>query len=1303
MQFNEGRTLGPSCVGENDDMADTSVLLGQLAEEFTAGVRAGRLPDVEDYARRHPELAERIRALFPTLLFLEGVAGGPSADPGRTAAHRFGRAQLEAGQAFGPYRIERELGRGGMGVVYEAVHQALGKRVALKVLPLLADQGASQLERFLREAQTAAGLHHTNIVPVFDIGQADGLPYYAMQLIPGRGLDQVLADRRDLGAADWFRQVAGFGVQAAEGLAYAHQRGVIHRDIKPSNLLLDEQGVVWITDFGLARRADDAALTQSGALVGTPRYMSPEQAQAARRPVDHRTDVYSLGATLYELVTRRAPFSGDTPVDVLLQVIEREPVAPRRLDRSIPRDLETVVLKAMAKRPQDRYQTAAALADDLQRWLKTEPIQARRIGPVGRTVRWCRRNPALAAVTATAAAVILGLSGYYYASLLDENEQTRAALGRETQALTSKQQALAKEQQARHEAERARDQAEGAREQARDHLLHSLYERVKTQWFSQQPGRRWQSLELLRQAELLRKRKRAAAAREGPLVQLPSWADLRSEAVKALLWLDSRVVREINPDLAFCPWALSPDGRWAAAVFQEKIGDGRPMIRLFDTDDGREQHRWVLLNDDLKKVVSTAAALSPDGKVLATSGGHAENPPQVKLWEVASGKHLATLPWPVSPVPKGKPAPAPANGRWPLESLAFSPDGRFLAGHAVDPVDGTLRLETFLWDLQKGGRPPRSLRADLAQPGVRPAFNRTGALLACQTGDRKMTLWDLAKDTPAREIELHATVRGGPTFSADDRYLAVPAGTTEDGPGLLIFYDLARNAEPAFSWQVGTGAGLTTAVAAFSPDGKRLALADVQGGLTLYGVSPASTLVTMRKGLQQAVPGQQLFWRPEGRLLSVRYPAALKAWEIVKETPYSAMGPGTHRPWPRALALLASVPGQGVPAVLPWGGLAVTHRADWPAPPGAVSGFAFSPDGRWLAITSDENVHLVRRATGEIEHVFRCLASDLLFRPDSRQLAAFGVDTVRVWDVATGKEVGGLGPREFSREKYQAAMLARTQGMVRPGAPVAEGVFPHVGFSPDGRALALKVGVASGLWNAVTGKEEYRLWSQPELTYLSPRGHVFVPATTFLGVAPPPLLLTPLPGFGPLPEFTLVPPPASGMLDGIMTASPDGSWLATNVEDQISFRMNRTIDLFGAAVKPRVVLWRLARQKVRAIPLPGQPPPAPPREIEYSVVLKQHELRLTARALAHAFSPDNRFLAMAFADGSVQVWHVGRGEELFRWTPHTPPIGRANLAFSPDNTTLAGCDGRQSFVWALDLPRLRRELAEVGFDWETGP
>lgn len=492
-------------------------LIAKLAEEYTRELRAGNAKDIEEYARKYPQAAERIRELFPTLMLLEGMAGTGDT----TSAEPVYPSALTAGSTFGQYRITREIGRGGMGIVYEAVHVLLEKQVALKVLMLNSLTNASSLERFFREARMAASLHHTNIVPVFDVGQIAGMPYYAMHYVDGRGLDAVMramqlspaeasADvssqksqsetvsaieapsapsarsRKKKDRSDWrfvdpsarvraglpariddyFRWVANIGIQAAQGLAHAHERKVIHRDIKPSNLLIDKQGVLWIADFGLARRIEDPAVTQSGALIGTPRYMSPEQAEAAKRPVDHRSDIYSLGVTLYELLTFRPVFEGKTPHDVISQILTREPVAPRRLNDEIPTDLSTIVMKAMAKRPEDRYQSASQLAEDLGRWIRMEPVKARRIGLIGRIIRWCRRNPRLSLVTAIAATIILVLSGIYYASLLKENANTRLALQRETAARSQAQAALGIAENERKRAEELQQEAESAREQA---------------------------------------------------------------------------------------------------------------------------------------------------------------------------------------------------------------------------------------------------------------------------------------------------------------------------------------------------------------------------------------------------------------------------------------------------------------------------------------------------------------------------------------------------------------------------------------------------------------------------------------------------------------------------------------------------------------------------------------------------------------------------------------------------------------------------------------------------------------------
>ncbi|HEY8506680.1 MAG TPA: serine/threonine-protein kinase, partial [Gemmataceae bacterium] len=450
-------------------MPDDSELLSRLAEEYLSRARSGPPPDVEEFAARHPRLAGRLRELLPKLLDPTVTVAGEEPPPPRPPA-----PGLTPGTVFGAYRVRRKVGEGGMGVVYEADHLTLDRRVALKVLPAGVLRGGDRLERFLREARTAAGLHHTNIVPIFEVGEVEGTPYFAMQFIDGRGLDQFppgavpLPDPQRTaefrpGAptppppppagsslrGDRYRFVAKVGAQAADALAYAHRRGVVHRDIKPSNLLLDDSGTVWVADFGLARRADDVTLTRSGMLIGTPRYMSPEQADLGGKPVDHRTDVYSLGVTLYELLTGRPPFDGRSSNELLIRILHGEPVPPSRIDPAVPRDLETVILKAMAKRPEDRYPGAEELAADFRRFLNREPVRARRIGPLGRAWRWALRSPAVAGLLA---AVVLSLAGGTAAATLLALE----ARDRQRIAERFAKQAAANETRALEEAGRAR-------------------------------------------------------------------------------------------------------------------------------------------------------------------------------------------------------------------------------------------------------------------------------------------------------------------------------------------------------------------------------------------------------------------------------------------------------------------------------------------------------------------------------------------------------------------------------------------------------------------------------------------------------------------------------------------------------------------------------------------------------------------------------------------------------------------------------------------------------------------------------
>jgi tetratricopeptide (TPR) repeat protein/predicted Ser/Thr protein kinase len=396
----------PPTVAGSDSGCD---VFDRLAEEFAERCRRGESPSIGEYEARHPEVAEAIRTLLPTVALMEQLKRwSPPA--------RGGEPARPVPERLGEFRVLRELGRGGMGVVYEAVQESLGRHVALKVLPhVLLD--ARRLHRFRREAQAVARLHHTNIVPIFGVGEHEGLPYYVMPYIRGSGLDLLLETWRRDGAPrgeDRWRRAARVGVQAAEALQYAHEQGVLHRDIKPANLLIDEHQAVWVTDFGLAKLAGRDDLTASGDVIGTLRYLAPE---ALGGQTDGRGDVYSLGMTLYELLTLNLPFGPLSPSELLRRVGEEQPTRPRKLDPAIPRDLETIVLKAIAREPGHRYPTAGALADDLTCFLEDRPIRARRATPLERIGRWGRRNRASAALTAAALgslllAAIVGWAGY---------------------------------------------------------------------------------------------------------------------------------------------------------------------------------------------------------------------------------------------------------------------------------------------------------------------------------------------------------------------------------------------------------------------------------------------------------------------------------------------------------------------------------------------------------------------------------------------------------------------------------------------------------------------------------------------------------------------------------------------------------------------------------------------------------------------------------------------------------------------------------------------------------------------------
>jgi eukaryotic-like serine/threonine-protein kinase len=447
------------------DITSVEALVGQVADEYTQRLERGERPSIEEYVEKYPDIAHLLRDVLPALGMLRRAA----------VAKALADDDPNLAEPLGDFRLVREIGRGGMGIVYQARQLSLDRTVAVKVLPFAAALDPRRLQRFKKEALAAASLHHPHIVPVYFVGCERGVHFYAMQYIEGLSLAAIIAVLRrgagsgpaeqertvayssPAGAApaaetdnsalaaltvdgstrspEYFHRVARLGLEAARGLEHAHQEVVWHRDIKPANLLVDNGGSLWIADFGLAQMRSDTQLTMSGELVGTLRYMSPEQALAKRVPVDQRTDVYSLGATLYELLTLEPVFNGKDRQELLHQIAFDDPRPPKRLNRHIPLDLETIVLTALAKAPAHRYPSAKEMAEDLNRFLNDQPIKARPEGLARWLWRKSRRyaTPIMLALTATLTSVLLVLLLLHVNKPSPEEEENR----RQQEALTA--------------------------------------------------------------------------------------------------------------------------------------------------------------------------------------------------------------------------------------------------------------------------------------------------------------------------------------------------------------------------------------------------------------------------------------------------------------------------------------------------------------------------------------------------------------------------------------------------------------------------------------------------------------------------------------------------------------------------------------------------------------------------------------------------------------------------------------------------------------------------------------------------
>lgn len=548
----------------------------QLADEFIDRFRRGENPDIGEYEARYPELAERVRSTFPALLMLEQLAPQDDEILGEPSGALATLADEGVLDDFGDYHIEKEIGRGGMGIVYRAQEKSLGRRVALKIMPQHAMKDPTLRKRFLREARSAARLHHTSIVPVFEMGEQSGRQFYAMQFIHGVSLTDILdelkqqraenggelpaavsgsktnfpeaaatkdvraadvktspdklrrsgstaaskrrepvdtvaggndtnsdfeiaasvklVEEKQLGEADtatlrflgqaptdtgaaatqqqqsaatfsgeYWEKIARIGIRVAEALHYAHDKGVIHRDIKPSNILLDVHGGSWITDFGLAKARGDVDLTRPGDIVGTLRFMPPERIKGK---LDHRSDIYSLGLTLYEMLALRSAFDETEGARLAHCITNDDPHPLRSLNPAVPADLATIIHKAIARDPDDRFQDAGELAADLRRLLDDEPIRSRKVGTAERLWRWCRRNPLISGTWAGALGVILVITALAFSSVNQARVKAEGAEAETKVALHEKSELLVQANVAKEQANAAKESEAVARKLA---------------------------------------------------------------------------------------------------------------------------------------------------------------------------------------------------------------------------------------------------------------------------------------------------------------------------------------------------------------------------------------------------------------------------------------------------------------------------------------------------------------------------------------------------------------------------------------------------------------------------------------------------------------------------------------------------------------------------------------------------------------------------------------------------------------------------------------------------------------------
>jgi WD40 repeat protein len=963
---------------------------------------------------------------------------------------------------FGDYELSRVLGRGGMGVVYRARQVSLNRPVALKMIKagVLAD--GEELRRFQNEAEAVALLDHAGIVPIYEVGEHDGQRYFSMKLVNGGSLAERLSAYRDEPKA-----AARLLADVAEAVHHAHIRGILHRDLKPANILVDNQGQPHVTDFGLARKVEgDSELTASGAILGTPSYMAPEQASGKRGSITMATDVYGLGAILYATLTGRAPFAGDSVIDTLTMVRERPPDPPRKSNAEVPRDLEVICLKCLAKDPRRRYSSAQALADDLRAWLSARPIAARPVGPAERARLWCRRRPAVAGLSALL--VVVALAGLAAAATQWRAAVLNAEAARKSarEAIENAERALTSEREATHRGE------ELARSNRR--LRQAAYASAM-----QLAQREWDQGNIPRVRRLLGQLRPAAGEDDlrgfewhylrhqcddaaltlrlpGEAAAAPQWIDrleIRPDGGRALAVSGGRVIawdlpggRPItlvsDPGRFVIDVRYSPDGKALATlalVVGAKPADERPwppqspaILETRDASTGKPRRSTTLPRAD----ADGGLAYRPGGRHIAARLNRFDGPMidtghnQIVVVETETGKIAWTA--------EGKPI---------NEALAFSPDGKWLVG----PADGR-RLN--VWDAEDG-RVVRTI--DTAETIVRDAaFRPDGSRLAVAGDSGRVTVWSVPGWEILQSLQVAEQTALRCRFSLDGKALA------GQGAGVIKVWDGATG---AYQFAIrGANSDL-----AFTPDGGRIASLGDGGTVWFWDArrGQGALVHETKESLYHArfAPDGRRVIDDEGTVLDAATGAVMRTIPRPEDGQMMA----TFLPDGRRVILgrfwWDPKTGRTKSAELVlWdveAGREVQHRTVSPAP----FSLDVSPDGRWLlalnAREADEThsqKELVVRDAATWEPVLSRTDPPVygryaVFARDSRTILVGTKDGVVLIEVPSGRVRSTYGPCD--------------------GSPLA------VAISPDGRRIAAagkgKAGSVIHVWDAESGAEMHAI------------------------------------------------------------------------------------------------------------------------------------------------------------------------------------------------------------------------------------